>query len=127
MYLTICDARKLAYGFGRWDGKVYNFTTEGWDVLDATAKPATKPLPSVPAALAAAKIGPDYYRPLKTIFSPAWLSPIQSADVPDVVSSTSGPFLILYSVDDAGVPSGVADVWPYQWLETAGVKGGMSR
>jgi hypothetical protein len=83
--LFLVNSKPLQYGVLRYDSKVYNFTTQGWDVLPSTGVPAAANLQSMTAE---ATTGP--------------LSSQQIASVPEIVSISGGVAFVTFTTGTDG-------------------------
>lgn len=113
--IAVCDARPVAFGFMRSDKRVYNFVTEGWDLIEGPASPST-----------AADLRPVHYTPLDRFSTDPRLMAVQFGYVPPVVSSQDGAWMVIYSLGDDGKIEEAIDVWPPPWIVKPLLKGGYS-
>jgi hypothetical protein len=109
--LSLLDNRPLGFGVCRNDGKVYNFTTQGWDSLPANGVPTT-----------------DQFRALTRFATSGVLAKQQSVVLPDIVTATDGVWAAVYSLDGTGCIIEQVDLLPSPFLNYVwGTRGGYSR
>lgn len=107
--LFLTNAKPLQYAALRYDSKLYNFTTQGWDAIPSTGIPAPA---NLQAMTPAATTGP--------------LVNQQIAQVPEVVSVIGGIAFLTFTTDTGGVLHQIDCINVIDLIESP-IRGGISR
>jgi hypothetical protein len=109
--LSLLDTRTLGYGICRNDGKIYNFTSQGWDALPSNGVPTQ-----------------NQYQALTRFSTTGPLNHQWSIALPDVVSATDGMWAPIFSLDSSGNIIEQIDLLPSPYLNYVwGTRGGWLR